>query len=58
MTDTFTPLTYSYKGHSIQFLPSGNWYNIIVDGEGILETFDDYYAAKLAAESIIDDLIF
>ena len=51
-------LAYCYKGHSIQLLPSGNWYNTIVDGEAILETFDDYYAASFAAESMIDDLIY
>lgn len=50
-------LAYCYKGHSVQLIPAGNWYNIIINGDIVLETFDSYFAAKLAAESMIDDLI-
>lgn len=50
-------MTYNYKEHAIQLIPIGNWYSIIVNGDVVLETFDNYFAAKLAAESMIDDLI-
>lgn len=50
-------MTYNYKEHAIQLIPAGNWYNIIINGDIVLEAFDSYFAAKLAAESIVDDLI-
>lgn len=50
-------MTYNYKQHAIQLIAVGNWYNIVIDDNPMLETFDNYFAAKLAAESMIDDLI-
>jgi len=32
---------YNYKGVSITLIPAGNWYNIIIDNNPVLDTFDD-----------------
>ena len=45
-----------YKKHEYILVLHGNWWNITVDDDPCLETFDNCHAAEIAAKSIIDDL--
>jgi hypothetical protein len=47
---------YNYKGVLITLIPTGNWYNIIIGDDPVLDTFDDEYTARKIAESIVDEL--
>lgn len=45
-----------YRNHEYTLIMCGNWWNIAVDDNPCLETFDNCHAAESAAKSIIDDL--
>lgn len=56
MQRSFVHKRAKYKKHEYALVLYGNWWNITVDDDPCLETFDNCYAAESAAKSIIDDL--
>jgi hypothetical protein len=47
-------MKYEYKGKSITLIPVGNWYNVVIDDDNLLESFQDSWAAKAAAQDLVD----
>ncbi len=47
-------MKYQYKGKNITLIPVGNWYNVVIDDDTLLESFQDSLTAKAAAQDLVD----